>query len=130
MLTQQQLMEFKRMLQQRFLAEREAIRQALLQADEQSYVELAGQVCDLEDSSLANLLVDVQLADIDRHVEVIRDIDTALLRIAEGNYGLCSDCGEVIDSNRLQAYPTAKRCLPCQARYEGRRREPHRSTSL
>ena len=130
MLTQQQRAEFKDILQKRFLDVREQIRQALLQADEESYIELAGQVRDMENSSLADLLVDVSLADIDRHVEEIRDIDAALLRIAEGTYGICMDCDNDIDIARLQAYPTAKRCRPCQVKYEDRRREPHRSTSL
>lgn len=130
MLTQEQIGEFGKILQARFLTVREEIRQTLLQADEQSYVELAGQVRDLENSSLADLLVDVSLADVDRQVEMIRDIDAALLRIADGSYGLCSDCREDIGMARLQAYPTAKRCLQCQSKYEARRREPQRSTSL
>lgn len=130
MLTERQLAEFRTILRERFLAEREAIRQALLAADDQSFSELAGRVGDLENSALADLLVDVRLADIDRHVEAIRDIDTALLRIAGGSYGQCIDCEEPIDTGRLQAYPTAKRCKPCQVKYEDRRREPPRSTSL
>ena len=53
MLTQQQIGDFRKILEQRFLEVRESIRQALLQADEQNYVELAGRVGDLENSSLA-----------------------------------------------------------------------------
>lgn len=130
MLTQHQLTEFRTLLRERFLAEREAIRMALLNADEQSFSELAGRVGDLEDVALADLLVDVRLADIDRHVEAIRDIDAALLRIADGSYGVCADCEEPIEIDRLRAYPVAKRCKPCQVKYEDRRREPPRSTSL
>jgi DnaK suppressor protein len=85
MLTQQQIEDFRKMLEQRFLEVRESVRQALLQADEQNYVELAGRVGDLENSSLADLLVDVSLAEIDRLVGQIRDIDASLLRIAHGS---------------------------------------------
>jgi RNA polymerase-binding protein DksA len=130
MLTQQQIGDFRKMLEQRFLELRESVRQALLQADEQNYVELAGRVGDLENSSLADLLVDVSLAEIDRLVGQIRDIDASLLRIAHGSYGLCTDCGNEIEVARLQAHPTAKRCRPCQMIYEESGREPHRSTSL
>jgi DnaK suppressor protein len=130
MLTQQQLGDFRKILEQRFQEVRESIRQALLQADEQNYVALAGRVGDLENSSLADLLVDVSLAEIDRLVEEIRDIDASLLRIAHGSYGLCTDCGDEIEVARLRAYPTAKRCRPCQMLYEERGRVPHRSTSL
>lgn len=124
MLTQQQLDDFRGILERRFREVREVIRQALLQSDEQNYIGLAGQVSDMEDSSVADLLVDVALADIDRHVQEIRDIDAALLRIAEGSYGVCTDCGEAIEVKRLEAYPTAKRCRPCQSNYENRPASP------
>ena len=43
------------------------------------------------------------------------DIDAALKRIQTGTYGQCSDCGIAIPPARLQAYPTAKRCIHCQS---------------
>lgn len=129
MLTQHELNGFRGILERRFLDVRERIRQMLLQSDEQSHVELAGRVPDLENSALADLLVDVSLADIDRRVEEIRDIDAALLRIAQGGYGICVDCEDDIDARRLRAYPTAKRCRPCQALHEQRHASPH-GTSL
>lgn len=128
MLTQAEIIHFKRVLEQRFLDLREDIRQALLQSDEQSYVELAGRVGDLEDFSAADLLVDVALADIDRRVAEIRDIDAALLRIADGNYGVCIDCRDEIEAQRLEAYPTANRCTPCQTTYEQRYAHPRRAS--
>jgi RNA polymerase-binding protein DksA len=128
MLTQHQTNEFRAILKQRFMEERERIRQALLQSDQQSHAELAGQVHDSEEAALADLLVDVALADIDRHVGEIRAIDAALLRIAQGGYGVCTECGEAIDIQRLQAAPTVQRCVPCQTRFEhGDRTEHHRS---
>jgi RNA polymerase-binding transcription factor DksA len=33
----------------------------------------------------------------------------------EGSYGRCDDCGEPIEAARLDALPTAIRCLSCQA---------------
>lgn len=99
---------------------REEIHQALLRADSESYGELAGQVHDVEEESLADLLTDVNLADISRVVQEIRDIEAARDRIAHHTYGTCLDCGDPIAANRLEAYPTAKRCLTCQRAYETR----------
>jgi DnaK suppressor protein len=124
MLKQHQINAFRETLELRFRELREEIRQALLQSDEQSYIELAGRVHDMEEESVADLLVDVSLADIDRHVGEIRDIDAALGRIATGTYGICSDCGEGIEVARLEAYPTAKRCRPCQVIQENRQTAP------
>lgn len=106
----------------------EATRQILIASDDERYIALAGEVHDLEEESVADLLVDVQLADIDRHIEEIRDIEAALLRVAAESYGSCIDCGRPIGYARLSAYPTAKRCLPCQEQHEKTHRQPGRAT--
>ena len=43
----------------------------------------------------------------------IRDIQAALLRIEDGTYGICGQCGEEISAGRLQAVPEATRCVNC-----------------
>lgn len=45
--------------------------------------------------------------------QTIRLIDAALLRIANGNYGICSKCHEEISSERLKALPYATTCINC-----------------
>ena len=42
------------------------------------------------------------------------DLDDALARLETGEYGLCEDCGEPINPERLRALPRARRCVPCQ----------------
>ena len=41
-------------------------------------------------------------------------IRRALNRMAAGEYGFCIDCREPIDEKRLQAAPTADRCIYCE----------------
>jgi DnaK suppressor protein len=50
----------------------------------------------------------------DSEVEEYNRIVQALQKIADGTYGLCSDCGEPISEKRLISYPNASRCLSCQ----------------
>jgi DnaK suppressor protein len=45
----------------------------------------------------------------------IYQIREALKRISEGTYGICAHCGEDIDPKRLEALPTATRCISCAA---------------
>lgn len=118
MLNDRQLKEFKTLLKERFCELREEIREELLRSDEQHFIDLAGQVHDLEEESVADLLVDLDLAILDMHIEEIRKIDAALMRIAQGEYGVCADCSDDITPERLGAYPTALRCRPCQSAYE------------
>lgn len=118
MVTESQSREFRTKLKARFYELREEIRLELLRSDNQHFIDIAGQVHDLEEESVANLLVDLDLAVLDMHIEEIREIDQSLIRIATGVYGICIDCEADIDLERLQAYLTAKRCTPCQRAYE------------
>jgi DnaK suppressor protein len=49
------------------------------------------------------------------------DIEAAMERMDAGTYGQCTDCGVSIPPARLNAYPTAKRCIDCQTVAEQRR---------
>ena len=51
----------------------------------------------------------------------LAQIDAALARLAEGQYGVCRGCGTLIPAERLQALLTADRCVACSAA-EGRGR--------
>lgn len=45
--------------------------------------------------------------------EELAEVKAALLRMAEGNYGICSSCGEPIDVRRLEARPYSLECITC-----------------
>ena len=97
---------------------REEIRQALIKSDSEHYLQIADSVRELEDESFADLIVDVGLAEIDRDLDELRAIDAALLRVADGSYGVCEVCDKPIDGKRLDAAPHALRCIECQTLYE------------
>lgn len=96
----------------------EEVRQDLLTSDDDRAALLVDRVRDVGDESLADLIVDLDLADTDRDLEELRDVEAALGRIGLGTYGMCVDCGGPIPVERLTAYPTAKRCQPCQRMHE------------
>jgi DnaK suppressor protein len=54
----------------------------------------------------------------DREREKIRNIDEALARLNEGEYGICEDCEEEIPLGRLKAMPFARLCVKCKADLE------------
>lgn len=58
---------------------------------------------------------DVELALDDEARAELADIERALARIEEGNYGVCQDCGKDIPPARLDAYPAATSCVDCAA---------------
>lgn len=41
-------------------------------------------------------------------------LDDALVRAGNGTYGYCTNCQEMIDTDRLSILPTATLCLSCE----------------
>jgi RNA polymerase-binding protein DksA len=117
-LDQAQLDALEASLRRRRAELRATIREELLRSDAATYGELAGQVHDAEEQSVADLLVDLQLDVVDRHVNELREVEAALKRIRSGNYGVCEETGEPIPFERLRAQPTARRTVAAQAAYE------------
>jgi DnaK suppressor protein len=117
-LTKQQRETLAKTLQERDRELRAEIRAQLLQSGEESHKDLAGLVADPGDESVANMLTDINIAAVARDVREIREIEAAQQRIADGTYGVCVDCGGEIGYARLQAYPTAQRCVVCQEKRE------------
>lgn len=117
-LSQKQIEELAAQMHSRHAKLLEEIRDELARSGDQHYIDLAGRVTDLADESVADLLADQEAAHVDRQINEVRDIEAALARIKAGEYGACIDCGEDIGFKRLQAYPTAKRCIRCQEQRE------------
>lgn len=44
----------------------------------------------------------------------IKAIEAALVRMEEGTFGLCVDCGLEIGKKRLEALPWTRYCITCQ----------------
>lgn len=80
--------------------------------------DVMGGVGDAGDESVQRMVVDMHLQEAGRDLEELRDIDGALKRIADGEYGDCEQCGNEIGYPRLEVQPTAVRCIACQSQYE------------
>lgn len=110
--------QLKQSLEKRRQLLLEEIRGELARSGEQHYVDLAGRVPDLGDESVADMLADLDAAIVDRQVIEVRAIEATLKLLAAGDYGVCVDCGADIPLERLQACPTAARCISCQSIHE------------
>lgn len=54
----------------------------------------------------------------DRERKLLSKIDEALLRIEEGEYGICEECGCDINEKRLEARPVTTLCIDCKTLQE------------
>ena len=67
---------------------------------------------------VADGLAELDLAEVRHVLADLTEVDAALVRMRDGTYGDCADCGIAIAPARLVAYPTARRCVSCQGAYE------------
>jgi DnaK suppressor protein len=83
--------------------------------------------------SLAEVETEASL--IERAEYRLKAIEAALVKLEQGRYGECEDCGSEIAIDRLKALPFATRCVECQTKRnrgravgEGTIDEPFRRT--
>jgi len=118
MIDQQRALDFKNRLRDRATQLRDEVQRARERAMQETPANIADRARDSEDDSFADLIIDTNLAEMDRDVGELRMIDSALQRISAGTYGECIDCAQPIPTARLEAEPTAERCVTCQELYE------------
>ena len=106
----------------RLVVERDAL---LAQIDAQrggpiSRADAASDALDKSEDDNAQIQTgrDIAFAINEHETEELLAIDAALLRIKEGVYGLCVDCGMHIPAARMDAAPHTLRCLACQTTFE------------
>ena len=57
---------------------------------------------------------DVEQAILDNEKALLVEVQQALARIDNGTYGICSNCGQPIPEERLEAIPWATLCVTCE----------------
>lgn len=105
------LLDYRRQLQQE-------IHDELIKEGSSSALSLAGKVHDKQEESLSEMLTEINLGLLKQHQHELKNLETALRRMENGEYGTCIDCDAPIAIARLKANPTAIRCISCQAKHE------------
>lgn len=76
------------------------------------------EVLDDAESSEVYVQDDLGFALTQLKAEMLSQIETALRRLEQGDYGNCCECGDEIAAARLRAVPFAVRCRECEQRRE------------
>ena len=116
-LTNDQVEQLRRKLLDRqrvLVADVRAKREQALEGNEDAIA----SVGDAGDESVMRMATDLDLQEAGRDVQELNDIDAALRRMDDGTYGTCDECGQDIGYPRLNAQPTARRCIADQEKYE------------
>ena len=83
--------------------------------------ELSGYTNHLADAASDYTTLDTNFGLAEREGRYLTYIERALSRIKKGTYGVCNTCKELIPKRRLEAVPTATRCVSCKE--EGKKQE-------
>jgi RNA polymerase-binding transcription factor DksA len=94
------------------------VREEVGRSRDETFGAVAGPVTDAGDEAVADLLSDLDAAEISRDLQEVRELEAAQARLADGTYGACVDCGREIELDRLLVLPAAARCLACQQLHE------------
>lgn len=73
---------------------------------------------DVGDQALMDLERELGISLMEMRNRRRQSIDEALVRLSEGTYGICAECGVEISEKRLEAVPFAKLCVECQSKQE------------
>src|SRR4051812_26801981 len=69
---------------------------------------------DLADKAASAYSKELNFSLSDTERNLLMAIEEALVRVKEGTYGVCTNCGNVIGEKRLQAVPWTSHCIDCQ----------------
>ncbi|HSB66358.1 MAG TPA: TraR/DksA C4-type zinc finger protein [Anaerolineales bacterium] len=75
------------------------------------YTEINPDPLDLADISFQQEISLVRLRYIKQR---LWQVDAALKRLDDGTYGMCDECGQPINPDRLEAMPYATSCVNCK----------------
>ena len=117
-LTAKELDTLRRRLTERRQVLRTEVQEQLANSDDPRVAGLKDQLAETEDWVLADILGDLDIAMVTRDTAELHEVDAALIGLADGSYGTCRTCSEPIGWPRLNANPTALRCIACQEAFE------------
>ncbi len=109
--------EFLKEMKETLLAKQRELQDLLTSITEGG--EQGNSVKDSADEASSTVMNRLQSSLQATEVQEMRLIEEALVRIDNGEYGICVNCGEPIVAKRLEYYPYAARCISCQELFEG-----------
>ena len=80
--------------------------------------DLSGYSLHMADVATDNFDREFALGIAGRENEIIQQIDEALQKIEDKEYGICEICQAAISEKRLEALPYAPRCIKCESEIE------------
>jgi DnaK suppressor protein len=106
-------------IKNRLLARKEELEKSFSNRYKQTNVDMQAQ--DVADQAFSSTIEELQISIHNNELDEYNRILKAIEMINNNRYGICIDCDQDISPKRLERFPNATRCLPCQEILEGDR---------
>lgn len=105
---------FKKRLEER----QQALRKTVSRTEEDGRVADQDSAQDIADRAANSYTKEFLFSQSNNDRQLLNMVETALQRIREGTFGECVNCGNEINSKRLEAVPWTRYCIECQEKKE------------
>src|SRR5215813_10482101 len=108
------LESFKKKLEER----QQALRKTVSRTEEDGRIADQDTAQDIADRAASSYTKEFLFSQSNNERQLLQMVETALQRIREGAFGECVNCGNEINSKRLEAVPWTRYCIACQEKLE------------
>lgn len=108
------LESFKKRLEER----QQALRKTVSRTEEDGRIADQDTAQDIADRAASSYTKEFLFSQSNNDRQLLAMVETALLRIREGEFGECVSCGNEINAKRLEAVPWTRYCIECQEKLE------------
>ena len=115
--TRQELDHFKKIILEKkkeILEELETLRDSMMDATTGEYASESSMYSTHMEQGTDAMEREKTFLFASREGKFLNYLEDALQRIGKGEYGKCSECGKLIEKERLEAVPHARQCLMCK----------------
>ncbi len=102
----------------KLLARREELMKIIARTEEEGRTADDDPTVDLADKAANSYTKEFLFGQTNTDRTILQQINEALDRIEENEFGLCANCQDEVQQKRLEAVPWARHCIACQEKHE------------
>jgi DnaK suppressor protein len=102
----------------KLLARREELMKIIARTEEEGRAADDDPTVDLADKAANSYTKEFLFGKTDTDRAILQQVNQALRRIEEDDYGLCANCQDELQQKRLEAVPWTSHCVACQEKHE------------
>jgi len=111
---------FRKRLEER----QQTLRRTVSRTEEDGRVADQDTAQDIADRAASSYTKEFLFSQSKNDRQLLQMVENALVRIREGAFGECVNCGNEINPKRLEAVPWTRYCIDCQEKLEKGQLEP------